>query len=180
MAGDMKALIADKLLELAKKRGMDKVTVNQLVEMCGISRQTFYYHYPDIVAVAQGALRNSLEAASRRSAEIGEPVGALRLFTEEMVRNSPALSVFINSKLRKESELLLLTEMKRFIRSMLTENGTEWGVALTKKRLDFCADFFACGMTAFMMEHCRDKAFDVEAFVEQMTWMLEGILKAKQ
>ena len=47
MTGDTKALIADKLLELAKKRGLDKVTVNQIVEECGISRQGFYYYYQD-------------------------------------------------------------------------------------------------------------------------------------
>ena len=48
---DVKAAVADALLELIRRKDADKITVKDLVEVCGISRQTFYYHFKDIVDV---------------------------------------------------------------------------------------------------------------------------------
>ena len=44
---DVKAAVADALLELIRRKDADKITVKDLVEVCGISRQTFYYHFKD-------------------------------------------------------------------------------------------------------------------------------------
>ena len=38
---DVKAAVADALLELIRRKDADKITVKDLVEVCGISRQTF-------------------------------------------------------------------------------------------------------------------------------------------
>ena len=179
MTGNMKSVIADKLLELAKKRGLDKVTVNQLTSACGISRQAFYYYYPDIPSVAQSVLRDALEDVLRLSGETGDPTAAYRVFAEEMVKHFPAISVCMNSKLRKELEFQMLSEMKRFIRGIVVENGVSWDVVLPKSRLDFCADFLACGTTAYLIEHCGDRAFDVDEFVSQMVPLLDGFFRRR-
>ena len=50
---DMKGIIADTLLAMTKQKGIDKVTVKALIEECHISRQTFYYHFQDILEVIQ-------------------------------------------------------------------------------------------------------------------------------
>ena len=50
---DVKAAVADALLELIRRKDADKITVKDLVEVCGISRQTFYYHFKDIVDVVE-------------------------------------------------------------------------------------------------------------------------------
>lgn len=42
-------------LELIKEEEFDKITVTDLVEKCGISRQTFYYHFDDIQAMLEWA-----------------------------------------------------------------------------------------------------------------------------
>lgn len=44
---NMKAVIADAFVSLAQRKNVDKITVKDLVEACGISRQTFYYHFQD-------------------------------------------------------------------------------------------------------------------------------------
>lgn len=45
MPADMKAIIAQAFKELAQQKSIDKITVKSLIESCGISRQTFYYHF---------------------------------------------------------------------------------------------------------------------------------------
>lgn len=53
MPVDMKNVIAGTFATMAKQKGIDKITVKALIDACGISRQTFYYHFQDIMEVVE-------------------------------------------------------------------------------------------------------------------------------
>lgn len=40
-------LLADALLKIAKHKDVDKITIKEIVELCGLSSQTFYNHFSD-------------------------------------------------------------------------------------------------------------------------------------
>lgn len=42
-----KKAIANGIKELTKKKSFDKITVQDITEICGLNRQTFYYHFQD-------------------------------------------------------------------------------------------------------------------------------------
>ena len=69
MPSDTKQAIAAAFAQLSQKKPVDKITVKDFVEHCGISRQTFYYHFADIAelmhcAIAQDVLaRHSIADA---------------------------------------------------------------------------------------------------------------------
>lgn len=48
MSKKTKEALISAFLELIREEEFDKITVTDLVEKCGISRQTFYYHFEDI------------------------------------------------------------------------------------------------------------------------------------
>ena len=48
MASSTKKALADALKKMMAVKPIDKITVNDLVETCGVSRQTFYYHFNDV------------------------------------------------------------------------------------------------------------------------------------
>ncbi len=48
MARSTKTLLAESLKRLVNSKPLDKITVKELVEDCGINRQTFYYNFQDI------------------------------------------------------------------------------------------------------------------------------------
>ena len=48
MPVQVKPMIAEAFIRLSKQKNIDKITVKDLVEACGISRQTFYYHFHDV------------------------------------------------------------------------------------------------------------------------------------
>lgn len=47
MAINVKNIIADTLLELTKEQSLNTITVKQLLDKSGVSRQTFYNHFID-------------------------------------------------------------------------------------------------------------------------------------
>ena len=61
MREDMKAVIADTFTEMLNKEDIDKITVTKLIGECHISRQTFYYHFKDIMDVLDWAFRRATE-----------------------------------------------------------------------------------------------------------------------
>ena len=51
MAVNAKSMIADAFIKLSGEKNIDKITVKDIVDECGISRQSFYYHFQDIYMV---------------------------------------------------------------------------------------------------------------------------------
>lgn len=59
MPPDTKALISETFREMVRQKGIDKVTVKSLIDACQISRQTFYYHFQDIMEVIQWSMEQA-------------------------------------------------------------------------------------------------------------------------
>ena len=53
--------ILDTLLILLRDKTISDITVKDLTERCGISRQAFYYQFQDLYAVVDWGLRQDLE-----------------------------------------------------------------------------------------------------------------------
>ena len=45
--------IKNALIELLHDKALNEITVKEIVEQCGINRNTFYYHYKDISALVE-------------------------------------------------------------------------------------------------------------------------------
>ncbi|MBR6728222.1 MAG: TetR family transcriptional regulator [Clostridia bacterium] len=54
MSSFTKKAIMEAFLRLVGKKPLDKITVRDIVDECGINRNTFYYHFQDMYAVLEG------------------------------------------------------------------------------------------------------------------------------
>ena len=97
---DVKAAVADALLELIRRKDADKITVKDLVEVCGISRQTFYYHFKDIVDVVEWAAQQGVQRLVRESLNAATPQEALGVFVDFAVESQPLVQRLLNSQRR--------------------------------------------------------------------------------
>ena len=53
------------LKELLRHKPLDKITVRDIVDDCGVNRNTFYYYFQDIYAVLEEICRNGVEKVPR-------------------------------------------------------------------------------------------------------------------
>ena len=58
-----KKAIASGLKELTKKKNFDKITIQDITDICGLNRQTFYYHFQDIYALIEWIYLNEVTKA---------------------------------------------------------------------------------------------------------------------
>lgn len=60
-----KRALANSLKKLLSKRSFDKITVKDIVEDCGVNRQTFYYHFHDIYDLIEWIFQDEAEELVR-------------------------------------------------------------------------------------------------------------------
>lgn len=66
MANYTKQAILDVFKDLLDKEPLDKITVQEIVTECGISRNTFYYHFGDIYALLDALVQEDIAALLQR------------------------------------------------------------------------------------------------------------------
>ena len=61
MAQFTKAAIMDAFVRLLEQQPLDQITVQAITAECGISRNTFYYHYGDVYALLKAMLQRDMD-----------------------------------------------------------------------------------------------------------------------
>lgn len=64
-------LIQETFVELALEKPVDKITVKEIVDTCGINRNSFYYHYEDLPDLIISIIEDMISDESRRHAGQG-------------------------------------------------------------------------------------------------------------
>ena len=53
-----KKALAETLKKLLSKNKLNKITIKEITEDCGVNRQTFYYHFKDIYDLLEWIYKN--------------------------------------------------------------------------------------------------------------------------
>lgn len=61
MPGFTRQIILQTLTELMNEKPLSKITVKDIVERCGVNRNTFYYHFQDIPDAVEAMVREELD-----------------------------------------------------------------------------------------------------------------------
>ena len=61
VANFTKQAIVDTFIKLLNEKPLSKITVTEIIETCGISRNTFYYHFEDIYGLINYLFQKEIE-----------------------------------------------------------------------------------------------------------------------
>lgn len=70
MTSRKRSAIMESLLKLLDERPLNRISVKDIVEDCGISRNTFYYHFEDMPALVEAVVLEEVDGIMRRYASI--------------------------------------------------------------------------------------------------------------
>ena len=62
MSNLTKKALRETMIKALNERPLDKIKVKELVEECGVNRNTFYYHYKDIYELLADIFETETEA----------------------------------------------------------------------------------------------------------------------
>lgn len=172
MPGDMKARIADTLNELLKNKELDKITVKELVDTCNISRQTFYYHFQDIMDVVEWYQDQALQLSIERSLEAPTYREAIRGVVFETFQHRKLILQLMASQRREQMEMLFVKAVRTYLLELLRGKGSD--ISCSTEDIETVLSFCSWGLVGMILMNLKQKNPDVEAMAERMCRLLTG------
>ena len=115
MHADTKQIIARQLFAFLGYKKIEDITVKDLVDACHISRQTFYYHFHDIMDVMEWGARQAVEQARAEMMAAQEPREAVRVFAIQIVQKKEIYRKLMQSQRRAEMERILVDALRAYL-----------------------------------------------------------------
>ena len=112
MPKSTKNQIMNALAELLQTKRLDDITVTELVEQCGLSRQAFYYHFSDLYGVVDYGIQQLLD---------GLGVANPEQWREPLERTLTLL---------RENRTLVLNVYRAYERSYVERHVRRWAMPL--------------------------------------------------
>lgn len=170
MQADVKRQIADKLLELLEKKSLEKITVKELVTLCGISRQTFYYHFEDVLDVVDWWTRQGAQQLMEQSMRTEDPHEALRLFVNYTIDHRQTLQHLLASRWREQLERRFVQVFTTYLQDML--HRMHPNLAMSPADEEAFLQFYACGISGLLIQQPLRTDAERETLVNQLYWLL--------
>lgn len=170
MGADVKREITETLLRLLEKKSLEKITVKELVTLCGISRQTFYYHFEDVLDVVDWWTRQGAQHLMEESLRTDDPRKALRLFVDYTAEHRQTLQHLLASRWREQLERRLVQVFTTHLQDML--HRMHPNLAMSPANEEAFLTFYACGISGLLMEQQVRTDAEKEALVNQLYWLL--------
>ena len=167
-----KALEAS-LKNLLLKKPLDKITISDITEDCGINRMTFYYHFKDIYDLVEwSCAEDSAKALAGKKTYDTWQEGFLQIF--EAVRdNKPFIINVYHSVNRKQIEFYLYQSTYNVLMYVIDEESKNINVQEEDKK--FIADFYKYAFVGLLLDWIEDDMKEDEnILIEKLSLLMKG------
>ena len=174
MASKTKHAILAAYANLITQKNIDKVTVKDVVEICGITRQTFYYHFQDLLDVIEWGLRITADNAAKQGAEAQSMEEALYVFLNAADRNRQLGRKVLNSQKKTQICDIIFQAVQNWLFAMFKERAEHCSLSIHE--LDFALHFYAYAITGSMYDVILNDTADLNDTVKQITSLMQPVL----
>ena len=151
MPADMKNIIGEAFVKMVARKGIDKITVKSLIEECHISRQTFYYHFQDIMDVLEWCVRQETNTLVKESLKAEDLQTALQIFISFNTEHFSWFQKLMDSHRRAQIETLLVDAVKTYMIEMSRHSHSD--LYVNYEDMDVLLQFNACGLVGVLLEY---------------------------
>jgi len=119
MANFTQKAIKDTFISLLEEHPLSDITVKNIVETCGINRNSFYYHYQDIPTLIEEIVKEQAEAIIRKYPSVSSIVECFDALIEFASERKRAIMHIYRSVSREVFERNLMEVSEYFVRSFI-------------------------------------------------------------
>lgn len=173
MVNATKLALEDALKKLLLKKPLDKITISDLTEECGISRMAFYYHFKDIYDLTEWCcLEDGKRALQDKKTYDTWQEGMCQIF-EAVLENKPFIMNVYRTVERHKLENYLYKLTYQLLSDVVDEKCVHSNVAEEDK--GFIAGFYKYGFVGVMLDWIdRGMKDDYRVIVRKISTMLYG------
>ena len=175
MAKTTKQALEASLKRMMLKKPLDKITIRDLTEDCGISRMAFYYHFKDIYDLVEWAcVEDATQALQGKKTYDTWQEGLTQIF-EAVLDNKPFLLNAYRCISREQMERFLFRLTYGLIRGVVEEKSQ--GVAIQEEDKAFIAEFYKYSFVGILLDWIRQgMSGDYHVMVQKISTTMRGSL----
>lgn len=149
-----KKAIKNSFLELIVKKPIDQLTIRDITDHCGVSRNTFYYHYADMPTLVEEIVMDLAEEIILSYPDIKSLEQALNVGAEFILQNRRSAMHILNSSHRYIYERCLMKVCRHVVATYIDvaiPAGT-----LNEQERELMIDFYKCLSFGIIINWCDD------------------------
>lgn len=149
-----KKAIIQTFLQLLEKESMDKITVKDIVDSCGINRNTFYYYYRDIYDLIDDIFESEKQRILADKKQYENWSDEIYNVAQIVFEYKKAISHIYYSKSRDVLEKYLFDSMELIIHNYVKENIDATGIS--DENIHFVCSFFSYSLVGLTLNWVRE------------------------
>ena len=177
MSDITKRALEASLKNLLLKKPLDKITINDIAEDCGISRMTFYYHFRDIYDLIEwSCVEDARKALEGKKTYDTWQQGFLQIF-QAVQENKPFIMNVYRSVSREHVETYLYRLTYDLLIGVVREQAK--GLNVAEEDQEFIAHFYKYTFVGLMLDWIKgDMRGDPQKLVERLGLIVHGNVRA--
>lgn len=172
-----KQAITASFLKLLAEKPLDKITVKDIVEDCGISRNSFYYHYQDIFDLMDEIVQTETEKALGAHSDAASWQDALISALHFALSHKRQVINMYRSSCRNRVEQYLFCVTEKVLLESVEALSKDLYTAEWDRR--FLAHFYTYALVGLFREWVEDGLpDDPEAMIRRIGILLDGNIRS--
>ncbi|WP_419025124.1 TetR/AcrR family transcriptional regulator C-terminal domain-containing protein [Emergencia sp.] len=171
-----KNALADSLKALLELRPVDKITISDITDDCGVNRMTFYYHFQDIYDLLEWSwIREANKVLNGKKTYDTWQQGFLQIFNAVSENKQIVMNIY-HSVNREQIEIYLYKLTYDLLFGVIEENAAGMDVRDDDKK--FIADFYKYAFVGLILDWIKNgmKA-DPWQIIEHLDVLIHGDIK---
>lgn len=171
-----KNALADSLKALLELRPVDKITISDITDDCGVNRMTFYYHFQDIYDLLEWSwIREANKVLNGMKTYDTWQQGFLQIFNAVSDNKQIVMNIY-HSVNREQIEIYLYKLTYDLLFGVIEENAAGMDVRDDDKK--FIADFYKYAFVGLILDWIKNgmKA-DPLQIIERLDVLIHGDIK---
>ena len=115
-------LIINTFLKLVEEKPLDKITIQDIADQCGINRNTFYYHFEDIYSLIETIFKDHLNTIETMFEEGASWDECSKVAVNFLIKNARAIRHIAFSMSRSQLDHYLFVVFKKIFTEYLLDN----------------------------------------------------------
>ena len=176
MSQTTKRALEASLKKLLLQKPLNKITINDITEDCGVNRMTFYYHFKDIYDLVDWIMVEDAAKALENKPTFDTWTEAFLDILRQVQENKVLVMNVYRSISREQVEQYLYKLLDPMLREFM-ERGMQ-GITVQDDDVQFIVDFYKYALVGMALEWIRkDMKEDPVRMTERLNILIHGDLQ---
>lgn len=145
--------IQEAFFELLSKKSIDQITIKDITSRCGVSRNTFYYHYTDITALVEEIMMSMVDELIEKFPTVDTLDQGIEVAAEFVLDNKTAVMHIYHSDQRPIYERCLMKLCRHVSEELVSSSLSAEKVSDEEREL--LISYYKCTAFGFIMDWCE-------------------------